>query len=65
MSEQHSTMPPRIEGIITKPSTYSPERLVERLQEAMRSRGLTIFAHINHTEEARRVRLEMRGGHRC
>lgn len=25
----------------------------------MRSRGLTIFAHINHSEEARQIGLEM------
>src|ERR1700680_3644761 len=63
MNEQHSTTPPQIEGIITKPSSFSPERLVERLQEAMRSRGLTIFAHISHTEEAKRVGLEMQEAH--
>jgi uncharacterized protein (DUF302 family) len=63
MNEQHFPAPPQIEGIITKPSSFSAERLVERLQEAMRSRGLTIFAHINHTEEARRVGLEMQEAH--
>jgi uncharacterized protein (DUF302 family) len=63
MNEQHFPVPPQIEGIITKSSSFSAERLVERLQEAMRSRGLTIFAYINHTEEARRVGLEMHEAH--
>ena len=59
MNEHLSTTPPQVEGIITKPSSLSVSRLVERLQETIQSRGLTIFAHINHSEEARRVGLEM------
>jgi uncharacterized protein (DUF302 family) len=59
MSEHQSTTSPQIEGIITKLSSSSAKRLVERLQEALRSSGLIIFAHINHIEEARRVGLEM------
>jgi uncharacterized protein (DUF302 family) len=63
MNESNATMPPQIEGIITKPSSFSVEKLLERLQETMRSRGLTIFAHINQREEARRVGLEMQEAH--
>lgn len=63
MNEHNSTMPPQIGGIITKPSSFSAKEIVERLQETMRSRGLTIFAHINHSEEARRVGLEMQEAH--
>ena len=63
MNEKNATMPPQIEGIITKPSSFSVEEILERLQEAMRSRGLTIFAHINQSEEARRVGLEMQEAH--
>jgi len=63
MNEHNSTMPPQIEGIITKPSSFSAKEIVERLQETMRSRGLTVFAHINHSEEARRVGLEMQEAH--
>jgi uncharacterized protein (DUF302 family) len=63
MNEHNSTTPPQIEGIITKPSSFSAKEIVERLQETMRSRGLTIFAHINHSEEARRVGLEMQEAH--
>lgn len=50
---------PTIEGIITKLSSSSVEETVKRLEEAILSRGLTIFAHINHSEEARRVGLTM------
>ena len=63
MNESNSTIPPQIEGIITKHSSFSVEEILERLQETMRSRGLTIFAHINHGEEARRVGLEMQEAH--
>jgi uncharacterized protein (DUF302 family) len=63
MSEQYSLAPPQVEGIITKPSSFSATRLVERLQETLQSRGITIFAHINHSEEARRVGLEMQEAH--
>lgn len=63
MNEHNSTMLPQIGGIITKPSSFSAKEIVERLQETMRSRGLTIFAHINHSEEARRVGLEMQEAH--
>jgi len=63
MNEKNATMPPQIEGIITKPSSFSVEEILERLQEAMRSRGLTLFAHINHSQEARRVGLEMQEAH--
>ncbi len=53
------TNPPSIEGIITKQSSFSSEETVKRLQEAIHSRGLTIFAHINHSEEARKIGLTM------
>ena len=63
MNEHNSTTPPQVEGIITKPSSFSAKEIVERLQETMRSRGLTIFSHINHSKEARRVGLEMQEAH--
>ena len=59
MSIPDPTNPPSIEGIITKQSSFSVEETVKRLQEAISSRGITIFAHINHSEEARRVGLTM------
>ena len=55
--------PPSIEGIITKLSPFSVEETLERLQDAMRSHGLSIFAHINHSGEAERVGLKMQEAH--
>jgi uncharacterized protein (DUF302 family) len=63
MNEQQQPILPRVDGIITGPCSFSATRLVERLQETLQSRGLTIFAHINHSEEARRVGLEMQEAH--
>ncbi|HXY86975.1 MAG TPA: DUF302 domain-containing protein [Candidatus Acidoferrales bacterium] len=54
---------PSIEGIITKLSPFSVEETLERLQTAMRDRGLTVFAHINHSGEAERVGLKMQETH--
>lgn len=54
---------PSIEGIITKLSPFSVEETLERLQEAMRIRGLTVFAHVNHSGEAERVGLKMQEAH--
>jgi uncharacterized protein (DUF302 family) len=50
---------PAIEGIITKLSPSSVEETVERLKQAILSHNLTIFAHINHSEEARKIGLTM------
>jgi uncharacterized protein (DUF302 family) len=56
-------VPPSIEGIITKRSPLSVEETLARLQEAMRNRGLSVFAHINHRGEAERVGLKIQEAH--
>jgi uncharacterized protein (DUF302 family) len=63
MNEHHSSTPPQVEGIITKPSSFSAKSLVERLQETLQCRRLALLTHINHSEEARRVGLEMQEAH--
>jgi len=66
MSMNDSTVfgtPPSIEGITTRPSPFSVQETLERLQEAMRSHNLSIFAHINHSGEAERVGLKMQEAH--
>ena len=55
--------PPSVEGIVTRPSMFSVEETLTRLQEAIRSRKLTLFAHIDHSGEAKRVGLEMQEAH--
>jgi uncharacterized protein (DUF302 family) len=55
--------PPSVEGIVTRPSPFSVEETLVRLQEAIHSRNLTLFAHIDHSSEAKRVGLTMQAAH--
>ena len=58
-----SGTPPSVEGIVSRPSPFSVDETLERLQEAIHSRNLNIFAHINHSGEAKRVGLKMQEAH--
>src|SRR5258708_28972801 len=58
-----SGTPPSVEGIVTRPSPFSVEETVERLQEAIHCRNLTLFAQIDHSDEAKRVGLTMQEAH--
>ena len=58
-----SGTPLSVEGIVTRPSLFSVEETLERLQEAILSRNLTLFAHIDHSGEAKRVGLTMQAAH--
>jgi uncharacterized protein (DUF302 family) len=59
----NDSTPPSIAGIITKLSPFSVEETLGHLEEAMRNQSLSIFAHINHSEEAKRVGLVMQEAH--
>ena len=50
---------PSAEGVISKPSPYSVDETLRRLEEVVRGKGLTIFARIDHRGGAREVGLEM------
>ena len=58
-----SGTPPSVEGIVTRPSPFSVEETLQRLQKIIQSRNLTLFAHIDHSGEARRVGLTMQEAH--
>lgn len=47
-------------GVITTASKFSSNETLDRLEGILKSKGLTIFAKINHAEEARKVDLIMR-----
>src|SRR6266852_4775833 len=55
--------PPSVEGIVTRPSPFSVEETLVRLQEGIHNRNLILFAHIDHSGEARRVGLTMQEAH--
>src|SRR5438309_6071130 len=64
MSDPNRTgTPPSVEGILTRPSPFSVEETLERLQAAIHNRKLTLFAHIDHSGEAKRVGLTMQEAH--
>jgi uncharacterized protein (DUF302 family) len=54
---------PSVEGIVSRPSRFSVEETLGRLQETIHNRHLTLFAHIDHSGEARRVGLTMQEAH--
>src|SRR5205823_650849 len=58
-----SATPPSVEGILTRSSPFSVEETLQRLQEAIHSRNLILFAHIDHSGEARRIGLKMQEAH--
>ena|SRR5947209_6143016 len=51
--------PPSVEGIVSRPSPFSVEETLGRLKAAIHNRNLILFAHIDHSGEARRVGITM------
>jgi uncharacterized protein (DUF302 family) len=47
-------------GIVSKPSKYSVEQTVESLTNLLKSKGVAVFALIDHSREAEKVGLKMR-----
>jgi uncharacterized protein (DUF302 family) len=52
--------PAKNNGIIDKPSNHSVEQTVERLNSILRSKGVTLFALVDHSGEAEKVGMKMR-----
>lgn len=52
----HSTVS---QGIVTKPSRHSVSDTLGRLENAIRTKGLTIFTLIDHSGEAEKVGFQM------
>jgi len=50
---------PTADGVLSKPSPYSVDETVHRLEETVRAKGLTVFARIDHRAGAREAGLEM------
>ena len=47
-------------GIIDKPSHHSVGQTVEKLKNILRSKGVTLFALVDHSGEAEKVGMKMR-----
>ncbi len=50
----------RDKGIVSKPSNHSVDETVEHLKNILQSKGVMIFALIDHSGEAAKVRMKMR-----
>jgi uncharacterized protein (DUF302 family) len=50
---------PSADGVISKPSPHSVDETIHRLEEIARSKGLAVFARIDHAAGAREAGLEM------
>lgn len=46
-------------GIIDQPSNHSVEQTVEKLKNILQSKGVTLFALIDHSGEAQKVGMKM------
>jgi len=47
-------------GIISKPSNHSVDQTVEKLKNILQSKGVMLFALVDHSGEAERVGMKMR-----
>jgi uncharacterized protein (DUF302 family) len=47
-------------GIIDKPSNHSVDETVEKLKGILQSKGVTLFAMVDHSGEAAKVGMKMR-----
>ena len=50
----------RDKGIVDVPSNHSVDETVERLKTILQSKGITLFALIDHSGEAEKVGMKMR-----
>ncbi len=46
-------------GIITTPSAHTVDQTVEKLKAMLQAKGVTLFAIIDHSDEAEKVGLKM------
>ena len=58
-NEVVSMTPATNKGIIDKPSNHSVEQTVDRLKDILQSKGVTLFALIDHSGEAEKVGMKM------
>jgi uncharacterized protein (DUF302 family)/uncharacterized membrane protein YidH (DUF202 family) len=57
---ENSMAPATNRGIIDKPSNHPVEQTVEKLKTILQSKGVTLFALVDHSGEANKVGMKMR-----
>jgi uncharacterized protein (DUF302 family)/uncharacterized membrane protein YidH (DUF202 family) len=58
-SEERPMAPATDKGIINRPSHHSVEQTVEKLENVLQSKGVTLFALVDHSGEAEKVGMKM------
>jgi uncharacterized protein (DUF302 family)/uncharacterized membrane protein YidH (DUF202 family) len=58
-TQELSMTPAGNNGIVDKPSSHSVEQTVEKLKNILQSKGVTLFALIDHSGEAEKVGMKM------
>ena len=48
------------DGLITMRSSFGPKETMNRLEEQVRAKGMTVFAHIDHAAGAEAVGMKLR-----
>jgi uncharacterized protein (DUF302 family)/uncharacterized membrane protein YidH (DUF202 family) len=59
-SEERFMAPGTNKGIIHKPSNHAVDETVERVKNILQSKGVTLFALVDHSGEAEKVGMKMR-----
>ena len=59
-SPTSKTVPETNNGFISRPSNHSVEQTVEKLKNVLQSKGVTLFALVDHSGEAEKVGIKMR-----
>ena len=47
-------------GLITKKSSNNTKQTIDKLEAALKKKGMTIFARVNHTDGATRAKIKLR-----
>jgi uncharacterized protein (DUF302 family) len=47
-------------GIVSKPSSHSVDQTVDKLKSILQSKGVTLFALVDHSGEAEKVGMKLR-----
>jgi uncharacterized protein (DUF302 family) len=60
-NNEEASMTPALapKGIVDKPSNHSVEQTMDRLKNILQSKGVTLFALIDHSGEAEKVGMKM------
>jgi uncharacterized protein (DUF302 family)/uncharacterized membrane protein YidH (DUF202 family) len=58
--EEISMAPNTSNGILSKASNHSVDETLERLKRILKAKGVNVFAIVDHSSEAEKVRLKMR-----